>query len=91
MDRAVKKEVILYNEKGELTEASYRNVAVWQDGGWVAPLDASGGLPGTVRRWLLEQGLLREALIRKEDIRKGQWVLLTNGVEIAVLGRIVSD
>ncbi|KLO16581.1 hypothetical protein SCHPADRAFT_205624 [Schizopora paradoxa] len=82
------KDVILYNENNEVMEGSVRNVAFWRDGGWVSPPNSSGGLPGTIRRWLLEQGILKERVIHKTDLQPGEWVLLTNGVDITILGRI---
>ncbi|KAH8110167.1 aminotransferase class IV-domain-containing protein [Phellopilus nigrolimitatus] len=88
-DRIKLKEVILHNERGEITEGSVRNVAFWRDGTWVAPLEEAGGLPGTVRRYLLERGLVQEGVIRKEDLRLGEWVLLINGFDVTVLGKIV--
>jgi len=82
------KDVILHNENGEVMEGSVRNVAFWRDGGWVSPPNSSGGLPGTIRRWLLEQVILKERVILKSEIHPGEWVLLTNGVDITILGRV---
>ena len=82
---------MLYNEEGEITEASARCVAFWRDGGWVTPRLEAGGLAGTVRRYLLEQGLMREGIAKKEDIVVGEWVLLLNGWDVTVLGRIVDN
>ena len=87
-DRMDPREVILYNERGEITEASVRNVSFWRNGGWVTPPVTSGGLPGTLRRWLMENGLLREEVIRKEDIRPGEWVMMSNSVDGTVLGKV---
>lgn len=88
-DRNEPQEVILYNENGEVMEGSFRNVAFWRDGGWVSPANSSGGLPGTVRRWLIEQDLLKVGVIHKEDIHPGDCVLLTNGIDVTILGRMV--
>ena len=51
------------------------------------------GLPGTVQRYLLEQGLLEESEkpIKKEEVRVGDWVLLSNGWEGTVLGVVVPN
>ena len=89
-DRKEPREVILYNEEGEITESSLRNVSFWRNGIWVSPPDSSGGLPGTVRRHLMDIGLLREGVIRKEDIQPGEWVMMSNGVDVTILGRIES-
>ena len=70
-DRTVPKEVILWNESGEIMEGSARNVAFWRPWnndddqtdskesplyGWVSPANSSGGLTGTMRRWMMENG-----------------------------------
>ena len=51
------------------------------------------GLPGTVQRYLLEQGLLEESEkpIKKEEVRVGDWILLSNGWEGTVLGVVVPN
>ncbi|KAH8108400.1 aminotransferase [Phellopilus nigrolimitatus] len=90
-DRAEPKEVLLYNERGEITEGSARNAAFWRDGAWVTPAERCGGLPGTVRRYLLERGLVKEGVVRAADVRAGEWVLLSNGCEGTLLGRVVRD
>ncbi|GJJ15025.1 hypothetical protein Clacol_009298 [Clathrus columnatus] len=81
-------EVILFDEEGQITEGSTRNIALWRDARWVSPV--GGGLKGVVRRWLLEQGRVVEGTIRKEDAKTGEIVLLTNGVEGCTLG-IITD
>ncbi|TDL17568.1 hypothetical protein BD410DRAFT_822616 [Rickenella mellea] len=88
-DRTTPREVIMYNESSEITEGSLRNVAFWREGGWVTPSLDSGGLDGTVRRYLLEKGVLREERIMKDDVKPGEWVLLSNGIDVTILGRMV--
>ena len=87
-DRDEPKEVVLWNERGEITEASFRNVAFWRDGSWVTPKASSGALPGTVQRWMLESGKIREGTILKDSVRNGEWVLLSNGWDVTVLGKV---
>lgn len=79
-------EVLLFNEEGNITEGSIRNVAFWRDGKWVSPDD--GGLEGVVLRWLVEQGRVTEGTVSKEDVKIGEMVLLMNGVEGCTLGVI---
>ncbi|KZW00517.1 D-aminoacid aminotransferase-like PLP-dependent enzyme [Exidia glandulosa HHB12029] len=86
--RGERREVILYNEAGDITEGSVANVSFWREGRWVTPPVSAGGLPGTIRRWLLEQGRIVEGNIRREDINDGEFVLLTNSWHIVQLGRI---
>lgn len=87
-ERTDPREVILYNEHGEVTEGSFRNVSFWRNGGWVTPPDTSGGLPGTVRRWLVENNLLREGVVTRDSIRPGEWVMMSNGIDITILGKV---
>ncbi|KZS93305.1 D-aminoacid aminotransferase-like PLP-dependent enzyme [Sistotremastrum niveocremeum HHB9708] len=89
-DRSEPKEVILFNERGEVTEGSVRNVAFWRDGIWITPGVDSGCLPGTVRRWMLERGKMKEGLVKKDTLKNGEWVLLSNGVDGVQLGKIVN-
>ncbi|KAL1697260.1 aminotransferase [Schizophyllum commune] len=85
------KEVLLYNENGEMTEASISNVAFFRESYWVTPPSSTGCLPGVLRAWLLEQGRIREAAfrIKKDDVRAGEWVMLTNGVHGCRFGKVV--
>lgn len=84
-------EVVLFNEGGEITEGSFRNVCFWKEGrGWVSPPNRkSGGIGGTVRRWMIEQGRVQEGVLRVDELTEGDWVLLSNGVEGCSLGRFV--
>lgn len=85
-------EVVLYNETGEVTEGSIRNVAFWRAGSWVTPRLESGCLAGTVRRWLLEElgdGCFKEGRIMRDEVVHGEWVLTSNGVEGCSIGRMV--
>ena len=59
--------------------------------GWVTPSERAGALPGTVRRYLLERGIVREGTIRASDLRAGEWVLLSHGWDGTLLGRITRD
>lgn len=80
-------EVILHNEDGEVTEGALRNVSFWRDGTWVTPPLKSGGIGGTVRRWMIEQGRVKEGVVKAQDLTDGDWVLLSNGVEGCSIGR----
>lgn len=88
ISRTDPREVILYNDRGEITEGSFRNVSFWRGGKWVTPPGETGCLPGTVRRWLMENGLLHEQVIKKDDIKPGEWVMMSNGVDITILGKM---
>ncbi|KDQ10738.1 hypothetical protein BOTBODRAFT_489051 [Botryobasidium botryosum FD-172 SS1] len=81
-------EVLLWNERGEITEGSIRNVAFWRDGGWVTPSAEGGCLAGVMRRWLIESERVREGRVLREEVVIGEWVLLSNGVEGCSLGKV---
>mgnify|MGYP000929536348 CR=1 FL=1 len=73
-------EVILWNERGEVTEASTANVALDVDGEWVTPPVTSGLLAGTFRNWLLAAGQIRERILTPADLRVARRIALINSV-----------
>lgn len=73
-------EVVLWNEKGHVTECCTANLVLEQKGHWVTPALASGLLPGTYRSFLLEKGVLEEAVITKNDLRQAQRIFLINAL-----------
>jgi 4-amino-4-deoxychorismate lyase len=85
------KEVILFNEKDEITEASTYSVAFWRDGKWVTPPLDSGCLAGTARAWMLEHGLIAEKVVPRESLQDEEWVLLSNGAKGVQLGKVSLD
>ena len=91
VDRRSPHDVLLYNDRREVTECSVRNIAFWRGEGWVTPPARCGGLPGVVRRYLLEYGYVKEGTIKLSDVRIGEIVLLSNGWDGTILGRIVGD
>ncbi|KAK6508285.1 hypothetical protein TWF506_010381 [Arthrobotrys conoides] len=96
------KEVILWNPEGWVMEGSITNVYFYREekGGWITPstpMDdftgqgkGKGGTAGTVRRWLIEKGMVRVGDLKKSEVRVGEVVWLSNGVKGLVLGKIVS-
>jgi len=73
-------DVLVWNERGELTESTIANIVVEKDGALVTPPVTCGLLPGTFRAWLLEQNVIRERVIRLEEIKDGQTMYLINSV-----------
>ncbi|EWC48541.1 hypothetical protein DRE_01763 [Drechslerella stenobrocha 248] len=95
------REVLLWSPDGWVMEGSITNVYFWraERGGWITPStpqdggadgDDAGGMGGTVRRWLLEKGIVTVGDVRKEEVRDGEAVWLSNGVKGVVFGRIVA-
>lgn len=73
-------EVLLVNERGELTEFANGNLVVRIDGqDWTPPLE-SGLLAGTLRAELLKQGLVRERVLRREDLDVAETIFRVNSV-----------
>lgn len=60
------KDVLLYNEKGEITESTRANVAFMIDGELCTPPVKCGLLQGTYRAWMLDQERLTERVITVE-------------------------
>lgn len=73
-------EVLLTNERGELTEGTRRNVAVLFGGTWVTPPLASGCLPGILRQVLLDEAALSEEVVMVEDLRGADGLALLSSV-----------
>jgi para-aminobenzoate synthetase/4-amino-4-deoxychorismate lyase len=73
-------EVILWNERGELTEADTANLVLDLDGDWVTPPVNSGLLAGTFRGELLAEGRIRERVLSVADLGRAQGVYLINAV-----------
>ncbi|HFE67314.1 MAG TPA: aminodeoxychorismate synthase, component I, partial [Chloroflexi bacterium] len=73
-------EVILWNERGELTEATTANVVLDMDGELVTPPVSSGLLAGTFRNHLLANGRIRERILTKADLSRARQIFLINSV-----------
>ncbi len=73
-------EAILWNERGEITEATTANVALELDGRlWTPPVD-SGLLAGTFRGHLLADGQIAERVITLDEFRRATRLWLINSV-----------
>ncbi len=73
-------EVLLYNERGELTEGTIANLVIRIDGQPLTPPVACGLLPGTYRQELLDSGAITERVLRPEDLAEAEAVYLINSV-----------
>ena len=73
-------DVILVNERGEVTESTIANVAVRIDGVWVTPPLDSGCLPGVYRAWLLEEGAVVERVVAVGDVPQAEGLALISSV-----------
>ena len=73
-------DVLLWNERGEVTESTIGNVVAEIDGMRYTPPVASGLLGGTFRAEQLEAGTIRERVLTKADIASASRLWLINSV-----------
>jgi para-aminobenzoate synthetase/4-amino-4-deoxychorismate lyase len=73
-------DVILWNERGEVTESCIANVVVELDGELYTPAVQCGLLPGTYRAYLLEEGEVKERVISIDDLAKSPHIYLISSV-----------
>jgi para-aminobenzoate synthetase/4-amino-4-deoxychorismate lyase len=73
-------EVLLWNERGEVTETTIANVIIRLDNEWVTPPVTCGLLPGTFRAWLLAQGQVRERVVKLDELKQSEQIYLVNSV-----------
>jgi len=73
-------DVLLFNDRGEITESCRANVVVEMNGRLLTPPVSSGILPGVYRSELLEQGRIEEKVIGVKDLARCSKVYLINSV-----------
>ncbi len=61
-------DVLLWNERGELTEFTNANLVAELDGRLYTPPVACGLLAGTFRGWLLDEKQVEERVIRRDEL-----------------------
>lgn len=80
VDREAVDDVLLWNERGEVTETTVANVVVELDGELVTPPVRCGLLDGTLRRMLVRRGIVRERVVRLEDLERCRRLWVVNSV-----------
>jgi para-aminobenzoate synthetase / 4-amino-4-deoxychorismate lyase len=73
-------DVILWNERSEVTESCTSNVVVETNNALFTPPVSCGLLAGVYRGMLIEQGKVRERVIRLEELKRAAKVFLVNSV-----------
>ncbi|MGH2540473.1 MAG: aminodeoxychorismate synthase component I [Actinomycetota bacterium] len=73
-------DVLLVNDRGEITESTIANVAALIEGTWLTPPLDAGLLPGVGREVALEEGWLREGTIRTDDLARADALELVSDV-----------
>lgn len=71
-------DVLLYNERHEITETSIANVVLHKGGRWLTPPLSSGLLPGTMRQRLLDEGKISEEVVTLDDLGGGDIYLINS-------------
>ena len=73
-------DVLLWNARGEITEATIANFVVELEGTLVTPAVSSGLLPGVFRAELLEAGRLREQVVTRDETAHASRIWLINSL-----------
>ena len=73
-------DVLLVNDRGEVTESTIANLAVRLEGEWVTPPIDAGLLAGTYRTVLLREGRLAERPITPDELRGAEELALVSSV-----------
>jgi para-aminobenzoate synthetase/4-amino-4-deoxychorismate lyase len=73
-------DVVLHNERGELTECCIGNLVLEMDGERYTPPIESGLLAGTFRAELLARGEIRERVIKRDELARADAHYLINSV-----------
>ncbi len=73
-------DVLLYNERGELTEFTIGNLVVKLNSELFTPPISCGLLSGTFRSYLIEMGQVKERIIHKDELGKCSKIFLINSV-----------
>ncbi|RJP51822.1 MAG: aminodeoxychorismate synthase component I [Anaerolineaceae bacterium] len=73
-------DVLLFNEKGELTEFTIGNLVVKMDGEFFTPPVECGLLAGTFRAELIASGEVKERVLRKQDTAEFEAIFLVNSL-----------
>jgi len=73
-------DVLLWNERGEITESCIANVVIDLNGELFTPPVRCGLLGGAFRAYLLDRGEIQERVIPVEEIERSSHVYLVNSV-----------
>lgn len=73
-------DVILLNERGEITETTIANIAVFREGRWITPAAACGLLPGVLRAELLVAQQIAEGVVHATQLHPGETIRCFNSL-----------
>ncbi|MBN1303571.1 MAG: aminodeoxychorismate synthase component I [Anaerolineales bacterium] len=84
-------EVILWNEREEITETTSANLAFELNGELLTPPVSSGLLAGTYRAWMLDQGLVKEKVVKISDLERCSKIIVINSIREPRTGILVDQ
>ena len=73
-------DVLLWNERGELTETTTGNLVIEMEGNLFTPPVICGLLPGTFRRQLIADGVITENVIHRSDLSDASSIWMINSL-----------
>ncbi|MFC1561260.1 aminodeoxychorismate synthase component I, partial [Candidatus Latescibacterota bacterium] len=73
-------DVLLFNERDEITESCIANIIVKINGELLTPPVECGLLPGTFRAWLLDRGEVKEKILTIDALKKAEEIYVINSV-----------
>ncbi|MFQ1002737.1 aminodeoxychorismate synthase component I [Modestobacter sp. SSW1-42] len=73
-------DVVLVNDRGEVTETTIATLAVRLAGRWWTPPTSSGCLPGVARARLLDEGVLAERALTVADLHAAEAIALVSSL-----------
>ena len=73
-------DVVLWNINGEVTEGTFLNLAIEENGQWITPPVNSGLLAGIMRQELLDSGEIKEQVITLDELKKAKKIRVFNSV-----------
>lgn len=83
-------DVILHNDRGEVTETTIANIVVVMDGRKLTPPVDCGLLPGTFRKYLLEKGEIEEKVVLLAELKGADEIYIINSVRGYVPAQLIS-
>ncbi|MBN8236208.1 aminodeoxychorismate synthase component I [Halobacillus kuroshimensis] len=72
--------VLLWNERGELTEFTIANLVVKYQGEYLTPPVTSGLLGGTYRQYLLDESRIKEQILYKDQLGEFDEIWMVNAL-----------
>jgi para-aminobenzoate synthetase/4-amino-4-deoxychorismate lyase len=84
-------DVLLFNERSQLTESTIANLVIELDGKLVTPPLECGLLAGTFRAYLLEHGFLEQRVVSLADLARCSQIFLVNSVRGWQKAKLLTD